>query len=205
MSWGGRVTGWLLTAALLGGCATVTPTQAPDPSAWAARQTQLQQVQSWTIVGRISVTREDQSTGQRDGWHANLRWMQRNAQDYQLELVGPLGQGRVEIGSDAQGVWLRTADGQQLRAADPDELLSQATGASLPISGLLYWVRGLPTPNDQAQLEGDSAGFITGLQQAGWQIRYLRYAEHGGLQLPERLDAQRGEVQVKLAISEWQL
>lgn len=184
---------------LLSACAGLRDTTTPPAAEpWQARQQTLEELQQWDLSARISVSRGD------DGWHGSLRWRQRT-NTYAIDLVGPLGQGRIDIDGTPSMVRLRTDDGRELRAADVETLLADATGLGLPISGLFYWIRGLPEANMPAQLMGDEQGLLTGLQQNGWNIVFSDYQLIDALQLPTRITAQQEDLQVKLAIQTWKL
>ena len=62
------------------------------------------------------------------------------------------------------------------RARIPILLLEQTLGLRLPVTGLRYWVRGLPAPGPTALLQTDAAGRLTRLEQNGWVIEYPSYA-----------------------------
>ena len=179
---------------LLGACATTAETY---PS-WQARQSALSALRDWSVTGRLALTTEQ------EGWHVSLRWVQQGPA-YRIDLLGPLGQGRVHIQGDAQAVSLQTADGRSLHATDPDQLLAQAVGVRLPLKGLLYWVRGLPDPNQRSTLMQDEQGRLSRLEQGGWIIDYLGYMPVANLELPKRIRAYQGELKVQVFINEWSL
>jgi outer membrane lipoprotein LolB len=195
-----RITILLVLALLLPACATSPPSAPETVNAWATRQTRLTQLANWQVDGRIGVI-----SGQQ-GWHATFQWAQR-APNYRIDLIGPLGQGRVVITSDGQEVRVQTQTGQTWAAPDPDDLLEQTLGVRLPINGLRYWVRGLPAPGPTSTLQTDTEGRLTRLEQNGWVIEYLFYAPTSvaDLELPERVIAQRGDLNIKLVIQQWTL
>jgi len=186
----------LTALALLAGCAT--PVETATHPAWPARQRALAALRDWSVNGRLAVT-----TAQ-EGWHVSLYWVQQGPV-YSIDLIGPLGQGRVRIQGDAQGVALRTADGQFQRATDADELLERAVGVRIPLNGLLYWVRGLPAPGQPDSLALDEQGRLSRLEQGGWQIDYLDYMPVAPLELPRRIRATQGEIKVQVIVNEWSL
>ena len=186
----------LTALALLAGCAT--PVETATHPAWPARQRALGALRDWSVNGRLAVT-----TAQ-EGWHVSLHWVQQGPV-YHIDLIGPLGQGRVRIQGDAQGVALRTADGQIQRATDADELLARAVGVRIPLSGLLYWVRGLPDPDRPSSLALDEQGRLSRLEQGGWHIDYLDYMPVAPLELPRRIRATQGEIKVQVIVNEWSL
>ena len=187
-----------LVLALLTGCA-VSPTTSPEATkAWVARQSALQHLMQWNAAGRIGVVNGS------EGWHAGFQWAQQGS-DYRIDLIGPLGQGRVRVEGDEQAVRIQTADGQIQTAPNPDVLLEQAVGARLPVNGLRYWIRGLPEPGTAPAVQTDAEGRLIRLEQDGWIIEYLAYAYAAplSLDLPERIMARRQELSVKLIIEEW--
>ena len=191
----------LSSVLLLGACASAPPSQPLTGAAWEARQQTLSRLDDWTLIGRIGVTAES------EGWHGSLRWSQRK-RDYAIDIVGPLGQGRIAIQGNDYGVRVRTADGEYT-AGDPEQLLVETTGLRIPLRGLLYWVRGLPKPDVAAVLSGDDQGRLTHLEQEGWLIDYLSYVpveiRETTLDLPDRINARQDGLQVKLVIREWDL
>lgn len=190
--------GTVLALALLTGCAT-PPTSSPAAqSAWVARQPILAKLSHWRTVGRIGVVNEQ------DGWHANFQWDQQGPA-YRIDLIGPLGQGRVVVQGDAEKVSIQTQDGQNWTASDADALLEQSLGVRLPVNGLRYWVRGLPEPGATPVLETDAEGRLTRLEQNGWIIDYSAYTPTGRIELPARMVARRSELSVKLVIEQWNL
>jgi outer membrane lipoprotein LolB len=144
-------------------------------------------------------------TSEQDGWHATLNWVQQGS-EYTIDLIGPLGQGRLRISRDGENVQLRTSDGRVFYATDADQLVEKTLGLRMPVNGLVYWVRGLPDPLQASVLAGDSQGRLTQLEQNGWIIDYLRYAQQGqGIELPTRIRAHQDEWTVQMVIKKWNL
>jgi len=101
-------------------------------------------------------------------------------------------------------IGFRDADGKKIRAADAEGLLLQTTGWELPVTGLRYWVRGLPVPRVYASERRDVQGRLLALEQSGWAISYIRYHFIEGVGWPAKLRLARDDVTVKLVIDEWQ-
>ncbi|MFO1434031.1 MAG: lipoprotein insertase outer membrane protein LolB [Candidatus Competibacteraceae bacterium] len=186
----------LIVLVLLAGCAT--PVETATHPAWPARQRALSALRDWSVNGRLAVTTTQ------EGWHVSLYWVQQGPV-YTIDLIGPLGQGRVRIQGDAQGVGLRTADGQFQRAGNADELLARTVGVRIPLNGLLYWMRGLPDPGQPSTLALDEQGRLSRLEQGGWRIEYLDYMPVAALELPRRMRATQGEIKVQVLVSDWSL
>ncbi len=186
----------LLLVLALSGCA-VQPPHAP-PAACPLPACTPAAVTDWKLQGRLSLTHDGQ------GWHAGLDW-ENHAGRYRLLVRGPLGQGALQLDGDAQGVRLVDADGRIYTAADAESLLQQVAGWELPVSGMRYWVRGLPDPGLHLDATLDGTGRLTLMRQAGWTIRYQRYRLVDGIEWPARLTLERNGLVLKLVIDRWQL
>ena len=199
---------WAISSLLwLAGCATLFT---PPPSAeqidrdWQARQSRLQDVDTWELKGRLAMRADD------DGWHASLRW-QRQQDRHVIDLSGPLGKGHVRLNQDASGARLRDNEQQTHYASTARQLLYETTGWDVPLDSLNYWVLGLPAPDSPNRWELDDGGRLKTLQQAGWEIRFLGYRRHGDYDLPKKLFIQRNPagadstqmLEVRLAIAQW--
>jgi outer membrane lipoprotein LolB len=152
----------------------------------------------WQFRGRVSLTQGEQ------GWHASLNWREVSGH-YRLNLAGPLGQATIQLDGDRDGVRLRTANGEELTARDADALVESATGWQFPVTGIRYWVRGVPAPADPAQAFTDDNGRLARLLQSGWDIRYNRFQNVDGRDWPTRMHLAAGDISVRLVIDEWRL
>lgn len=142
---------------------------------------------------------------EKQGWSATLQWRQRQ-QDYFLRIIAPLGGGIYELSGNEDGVLMRTAKNMTLRADNPETLLQNNFGWHVPLSGLVYWLRGLPEPGSKTNtLVLDDQGRITDLVQAGWQISYLRYMTASGFDLPGKIVIQNDKLKVQLIIRDWKI
>ncbi|SFX66631.1 lipoprotein insertase outer membrane protein LolB [Marinospirillum alkaliphilum] len=146
----------------------------------------------WRAQGRIAVN------DGRGSHSASLDWQQQGYH-YQLQILGPLGQGSARLEGQPFLVSLVTSDGQLLQAASPEQLMQQGLGWSFPLSNLIYWMRGLPAPGQVLVLDDQR------IQQNGWQIEWRRFSEVDGYQLPSLLIAENGNMQLRLSVSAWQL
>lgn len=186
-------------AALITACAVTPPrvTTGTAEQAWRSRQVALSALTDWSFTGRIGITYGDK------GWHAALSWQQ-HAQAYDIKISGPLGQGVGMLSGGPDGVLLQTPDHKESRAMNAESLLYAQFGWWVPVSGLQYWLRGLPDPQSVAQTTLDDSGRLTQLQQAGWDIRFTRYAQLADLALPDRLTLSNDKMKVKLIVDAWQ-
>ncbi|MCB1743982.1 MAG: outer membrane lipoprotein LolB [Gammaproteobacteria bacterium] len=191
---------------LLSGCSTLgADSQLEDRAALARLQQRidgLAAVQSWLAVGRMSVLND------REAYQAGVRWRQEPGLS-ELNLVGPLGQGRARIRSSADGAVVDTGDGKHLQAESPEALMQSEFGWSVPLAGLEHWMLGRPAPETIAgrvdAFELDSVGRLSRLQQHGWSIQYLDYVPVSGLELPERMVLEHGDLSSKIVVNRWQI
>ncbi len=195
-----RALGVLMVVALLSACAT-RPPLVVGPEAerlWQVHQLAVATIEEWSINGRIGIQTES------EGWHATLRWKQHH-DIYDLALSGPLGQGAAQLHGDGQRVVLHLSEQEVYEAADAESLLRARLGWSVPLSGLRYWVRGLPAPGVVEGRELDELGRLSWLTQGGWHIRYRRYDDAAGTALPGKIFLDSGHFKVRLVIERWEL
>ena len=189
----------LAVSALLVACET-TPELVPvdDPErAWAERQVRLALIEQWSAVGKLGM----QSA--QDSWSAGLSWRQ-DRDGYRIRLSGPLGQGLMELRGSPGLVEMRTSGDVVYRARTAEELMQNHAGWRVPLSGLRYWIMGLPDPQARIiDVELDPMGRLAELRQLGWRIRYQRYGEFDGVALPTRLALENSQLRAKLVLRSW--
>jgi len=172
---------------LLTGCAS-----APQRAVLHPAQTEQT---AFALEGRIAV--------KYDGSHPSggIHW-QHDADSDDILMLAPLGVTVAHLRRDARGATLE-ASGRHYAAQDSSQLMQQVLGWHLPLSGLPYWVMGMPMPGAVASVERDANGQISLLQQDGWNIRYTAYATHAADSLPLRITLQREKLEIRLLIDEW--
>jgi outer membrane lipoprotein LolB len=186
----------VLVSAFMFGCSTMTQTQPAPMHTWPERQTLLNGLHAWQIKGKIGI----QTT--QDSGSANVEWLQNN-QQYSLTLSGPLGATQMTLTGSPAGVMLKTAEGKEFHANNPEQLLREQWHWQLPVSYFPYWVKGVPSPASPYQATFDDRHRITLLRQNGWTINYLAYQNTGSLDLPEKLSITSSTVKAKIVIHEW--
>jgi outer membrane lipoprotein LolB len=182
------------------GCASVPETVPLESStnAWQLRRLALIEVKNWRLKGRLSFSFEEQA------WHANLVWVQRG-DTYDLELSGPLGQGRVRIQGGPEGVRVTSSDGRILSGSTPEAVIWSEFGWVLPVRGLIYWVRGVPDPDQPTtSVTLDSLGRLQALTQVGWKVTYPEYREQDGLDLPRKIRIDGEGINVRVVADQWE-
>jgi len=176
-----------LLVLLLAGCVTAPPKP-------IARPVQAERA-GFALDGRIAVKYDGSRPS--GGFH----W-RHDADSDDILMLAPLGVTVAHIRRDASGTELE-ASGKHYAAQDSSELMQQVLGWSLPLSGLPYWVMGLPMPGAMALVERDANGQISVLQQDGWDIRYTAYATPSADSLPMRMTLRREQLEIRLLIDEW--
>lgn len=176
----------LALVTLISGCATGPQLTTQDPDAPPAAN-----LWQWRAQGKMAFRDAQQSQS------ANLDWQQQGAR-YELLLTGPLGQGATRLSGRPFNVTLTLSDGQQIKAASPEQLIQRGLQWPLPISNLVYWIRGLPAPGAYQSL-GEHQ-----FSQDGWHVSFSRYVEQGNLKLPSRLKVERQQWRLILVINQWQ-
>ncbi len=185
----------------LGACATApSPAPAGAPlGRWLDRQQRLAALVQWNLQGRVGI-----ETG-KDSGNATMSWEQ-NGEEYAIRISAPLSQGTFELKGGMQGVTLRGPDNRVLSAADPQALMQDQLGWSLPVAGLKYWIRGIPMPNRPvAAVHFDDAGRLSDLEQDGWRVSVQRYKKVGDEELPDKIFMENAPLKMRVVIGEWQL
>jgi outer membrane lipoprotein LolB len=189
----------LLLCILLSGCAQ-KPRKAELPQVGSTSQ-QLQQKPStltqWQAEGRMAA-----SHGQKGG-NASFVWQQRG-DTYSIKLFGPFGSGAIYITGNGKFVELKESNGKKTTAQSPEMLLQKVVGWQVPITGLTYWLRGLPTPLvPPAKQSQDNQGRLRYLTQQGWNIEYENYQADTLVPLPSKMQLQNGNTKIKIIITSW--
>ncbi|WP_177217669.1 lipoprotein insertase outer membrane protein LolB [Ectothiorhodospira mobilis] len=185
----------------LAACA-VSPPQPPvddAEEAWRDRVAELSSRDEWRLQGRLAL-----AVGE-ERWNAHMRWQQRDAA-YDIRVFGPFGRQAARLQGDEDGVVLHTREGGTHRARDADGLVYHVLGWRLPVSGLRYWILGIPAPHgDLEDRDLDAAGRASRLRQGGWTVRYQRYDETRRPALPDRMTLEYDEIRLRLVMDDWRM
>ncbi len=185
---------------LIAGCAAPLPVPPADPEAtWQSRQQDLSRVNDWRLNGRLAITRGSEA------WHLKVNWRQK-PECYEIYLSGPFG-AAVKLVGNPQSVVLHDAEQHAYYADKPEMLLYAHTGVFMPVTGLRYWILGLPDPgkNHTNQTRLDAYGRLAELQQRDWRVRFRDYVAVERYQLPERLFIEGEDIEVRLVVDDWQV
>ena len=124
----------------------------------------------------------------------------------ELPGSGPLGQTVAKI--DGRGSQLRLwFEGREpVSTSDPEALMEQQLGWSIPLRALRYWVRGEASASGgKADVQGNPTQPSV-LEQDGWRVEYLAYHQSGGTALPAKLKMHHpNSIQATLIVNKWLL
>ena len=191
----------LCLVSLLAGCAGLTSREAIEGQGnaqlWKAHKAQIAGLDAWQITGKVGIR------APRDSGSGTLFWLQR--QDYyDIRLSGPLGRGAARLTGRPGNVVLEVANQGRYEAQSPEALLEEQLGWRLPVSHLFWWVRGLPAPDSKSKVTLDGASQLARLEQDGWEVEFLAYAEQNGYSLPQRIKLHGENLDVTLVVKDWQ-
>lgn len=168
---------------------------------WQVYQKNQNLLQSWTIKGRLSVQTEN------EGGQLDYGWAQHNQTDYDIGLRAPMGAGTTIINGRKNGVSVKTSSGDEYFGTNADELIKRLNGWPFPVSGLQYWVRGIPAPTSQYEVsKWSKMGLPRVMSQDGWRIEFRRYKDKAGDIFLSKLFINRlddEEVDVRLLVRQW--
>lgn len=184
---------------ILSGCTTLLPQSqtSSDFEQWEAHKAQLTDLTEWQMNSRIFIQTKD------DGFSSTIRWIQQG-ESYQLRFSAPFNQGIYHLTGSPDKVSILMPDNTEQTAEDPETLMKKALGFRLPVSGLSYWLRGLPYPDDpDRKIILDNSERLAELKQAGWKIKISRYIHTEGFYLPTNLTMENKHLKLKMAVGEW--
>lgn len=138
---------------------------------------------------------------------ANFVWHQ-EGERFDIELWGPLGQGRSRLTGTAQSVEWIDAKGERRTSRDPQGLMQAQLGWSLPLEALPFWLQGrllaASEPNDAVR---SAEGELLSVQQNGWSLSFGRYkdAPKAGatVRRPGLIRGENPQLKVSISIREW--
>lgn len=194
----------LIFLLLLPACTTTSLPMLQQQQIWSRHSERLTGLTQWDVRGRIALQMDEEA------WQLSLRW-QHKPGEQQIDLAGPFGMGAVRLFINADGARLRDSSKAEYQAATAQQLLWQTTGWILPLDNLVWWLRGLPVPQKEKQMELDGQGRLAKLVQDGWQMEVLEYESSDGVQLPHLIElknlngnTQGKNMHLRLVISQWQ-
>ncbi len=196
-----RVVTALYLVVAVTGCSLVTGRPPPPEleARWSQRADTLQTLENWEFAGRVAIRAAD------EGLQTHLHWVQAG-QNFTIQFSDLLGRRVAALVGEAAGVEFQRHGEPALSAASAEALLARELGWALPVSGMQYWVLGVPRPQTQVTNKRvDRLGRARWLVQDGWRIDYRGYERGTLTALPNQLKLTRDALQVTLVIDRWQL
>ncbi len=167
-----------------------------DPK-WQAHKQQLENISLWEAKGKIAASHEG------EGGNASFVWENDN-DFYKIRMFGPFGAGSAELTGSSKQVIFEQGDGAMNIAKTPEALLYQQTGLNVPVTGLMFWIKGIPSPYGIATaMQTNEQGHLTYLEQSDWQVEIQKYKLSEGRWFPSQLNLLRNGTKVKIIIKQW--
>ena len=185
---------------LLSSCASLTQ---DSPSLYSDDYARtLLQLEQWSLRGRLNIRSDNQSDT------ININWQQQGP-DFDINLSGTLGMGAVRINSSSNGVIIEKAGEEPMVASSLQELSRDLLGYAFPANSLLYWIKGLPAPNRNADITRNPQGLVATLSQADnqgrhWEIQYDRYQGYQDAAMPGRIRLEQSPYRLTFIITAWE-
>lgn len=171
------------------------PTVGEQFAAQSAREVELAAQPDWQLRGRAAFSNgKDSATVQID-------WVQRG-EHFRIELRAPITGRSWRLEGNPERAELSGLDGGPRSSDDPEALLREATGWTLPVRHLPAWVRGARGAEGASALRVNAQGLPLEWQQSGWHLRFPDWLA-GEPPLPRRIFAEREGAAVRVVVSQW--
>lgn len=186
----------LAFALLAAGCSSVT--SAPQQPQTQASDQQAQQQRTGRFAVLVYDSFAERNT---DSVQGGFVW-----NDYgdrlDLELLTPVGSTLARIQAAPGRATLTDSSGKTIEAGNVDDLVRRALkGKPIPVSGMIYWVKGQLMSQPQASNVTKSAdGHLQSFEQNGWKAELSDYDDQGptSIRLQRKEDTKRISVRVKI-------
>lgn len=187
-----------LFALFLNSCTSLTPESSMSSS---ENDQLLAQLESWSLRGRLNIRRGESSDT------ININWQQAE-EEFDINLSGTLGLGAVRINGKPGRVVIEKAGEAPIIANSLQEISSDILGYAFPASSLLYWIKGLPAPDNRADISRNAEGFVATLSQldrqgARWELQYDRYQNVDNHILPGRIRLEQPPYRLTFVVNSW--
>ena len=189
----------LISHLLLVGCASLQNNfeLQHHQRSWDQHKQYMQSFNSWDIVGKIAFSDAN------EGGNANLTWQQQQT-SFAISLYGPFRTETIDISGRPGQVTLTNGKGVAYQASSAEEIIQRQLGWTIPVSGLMYWAKGIPIPGmpiDKIKLTSENR--LATLQQQGWKIEYLEYKAFARYVLPTKIILSYQNIKIKLIFKNW--
>ena len=172
----------------LSNCSSTT--LSTSDQSWTEQRTLIEQSGDWQLRGRVNVRYQDESHTPR------IQWQQQDDK-YRIRLWGTFNVGNTIIMGEPNLVTMEH-DGKILTATSPEDLILENLGYELPVSYLEFWIRSLPSPNSESELEFNNLNNLSVIKQDGWEVSYPEVRQFNGITLPRRVEITRAANDIRL-------
>lgn len=188
----------LIALALIGlGCARLQPRPEREvPLAALERERSLAASGGFEARGRIAFSR-----GGRGG-NGHFHWQQAGER-LELVLRAPGAGGAMRLRADRGRACLEGGPEGEQCGRDAERLLARALAARVPLRALSWWLRGARVPGRHSSARFGAEGLPLEIRQSGWTIRYRTWHEAMTPPMPRLIEAERGDVRVRIAVASW--
>jgi len=194
----------LLFIISLSGCVQLS-TQYPEDSSetisWDSHLQKIQDLQSWTLQGKLAVFLAD------DRQSTNIYWHQQE-KNYEIQLTSFIGTRILSITKNELNTEIINNDGEKFTGKDTNSLIQiLSPGLDLPVQSLQEWIKGNPINASYQLNEQQRVASLLGKDNQGglWAVSYQQYRFSHGYYLPSKLELKKDNIRVKISISQWQL
>ena len=191
----------LLSVLLLSACVSISqPPLAEDiKQMWDARNNYLYEQENWTaqlaLVGN----------SQKQKFKTRVIWTQQS-ESYQIKLRDFIGRTIAIIDGAPSGVVAKTSKGERFQGDDAEALIDELFAINIPVTGMRYWLQGVPMPNQSIdQIMLDDHGLTKSLSQQGWKISYPYYLPNDPYKMPSQVILEFENISLTVKISQWTL
>ncbi|AWM81383.1 outer membrane lipoprotein LolB [Gammaproteobacteria bacterium ESL0073] len=188
------------TLLLMTGCGLFSHQEKSDTPEqnWQQHQAKISTLDTWQVDGKVGI-----KAGKESG-SATLAWLQQ-FNYYDIRLSGPMGRGATRIVGQKGNVSIEIAGQGKYSATTPEQLLQEQLGWNIPISNLVWWIKGLPAPETPYTYKLNAENQLQELKQDDWTIQYQKYQDNNGYWLPERIIAEGQDIRVTIVLKQWTL
>ena len=189
----------LLKILFLSACSSYTIHKQPadQPIDQIVKQVKEAIPDRWQLNAKLGIRNSEKSGS------VNVKWQQQSAQ-YHIRISGPFGQGSGTLQGNPQYIRIERANKEPIYSNNPSELIKSSFGWDLPVEHLPYWVRGLVSPeSDAEELRYNSSGTLAELRQSDWSLHYSRYQLADKWLMPHKISVKNNAVTLTLIIKAW--
>ncbi len=112
--------------------------------------------------------------------------------------LGGLVQNQVRIEQDQLFIYDPKSSGMTRYS---NRMMERDFGVSLPLEAMTFWVVGKPVPKQKCEAAViDTEGVLVSFEQSGWSIFYDRFITSEDKNIPKKIKASSGNIEVILTI-----